>query len=244
MIQSLEETALNTWPALKTILYDGWVIRFAGGYTRRSNSVSPLYGSSLDLDHKIAYCEALYTSLGLPTVFKLTDAACPPDLDSRLARSGYVENSRTSVQLLDLTPDHAVAMPDVDLTPSLSPTWIGTFCRLTTLNLAAIPTMTAIHNNIVTDHVYAALTDGDEITAVGMAAADRDMIGIYDIVTDPAKRRRGFATRIMLALLAWGKSTGASRAWLSVMCNNPAALNCYEKLGFQEVYQYWYRVRR
>ncbi len=243
MIQSLEETALNTWPALQTILYDGWVIRFASGYTKRSNSVSPLYGSSLDLDHKIAYCEALYTSLGLPTVFKLTAAAHPPDLDSALAQAGYIEDSRTSVQMLDLTPDHAAAAPDVTLAPSLTPTWVDAFCRLSGSSPATVPVMQAIHKNIVADHVYAALTDGDEIAAAGMAAADRDMIGIYDIVTDPAKRRRGFATRIMQALLAWGEQIGSSRAWLSVMCNNPPALNCYEKLGFREVYQYWYRVR-
>jgi len=41
--------ALTTWPALQQRLYDGWVVRFARGHTRRANSVNPLYPSYHDL---------------------------------------------------------------------------------------------------------------------------------------------------------------------------------------------------
>ena len=56
-IRDIEELALNAWPALQTKHYDGWVLRFANGYTRRSNAVIPLYESTLDLDEKINFCE-------------------------------------------------------------------------------------------------------------------------------------------------------------------------------------------
>ena len=45
--RELEELALTTWPALQQWLYDGWVVRFAGGHTRRANSVTPLYSRAM-----------------------------------------------------------------------------------------------------------------------------------------------------------------------------------------------------
>src|SRR5947208_1902118 len=103
MIRFVEELALNAWPCLQTIYYDGWLLRFADGYTRRANSVNPLYTSSIDLGAKIRYCEETYRSRGRDTVFKLTSAAQPENLDSILAEHGYREEALTSVQTLDLS---------------------------------------------------------------------------------------------------------------------------------------------
>jgi len=55
--RDLDELALTTWAALQQWLYDGWVIRFADGHTRRANSVIPLYPSRQDPALKIAQCE-------------------------------------------------------------------------------------------------------------------------------------------------------------------------------------------
>ena len=102
MIRSIEELSMNAWPALQTLHYDGWVVRFSAGYTRRGNSVYPLYPSRIDLDEKIQTCESLYRARNLPVVFKLTGASTPEDLDACLDVHGYRVDSLTSVQLLDL----------------------------------------------------------------------------------------------------------------------------------------------
>jgi hypothetical protein len=67
----IEELSMNAWPAFRTRLYDGWVLRTADGYTMRSNSVYPLYPSRLPLARKIAYCESVYAAAGLSAAFKL-----------------------------------------------------------------------------------------------------------------------------------------------------------------------------
>jgi hypothetical protein len=51
--RDLEELALTTWPALQQWLYDGCVVRFAGGHTKRANSVNPLYLSRHNPAEKI-----------------------------------------------------------------------------------------------------------------------------------------------------------------------------------------------
>jgi hypothetical protein len=60
--QFIEELTLNHWPSLQTLLYDGWVLRFAEGHTKRANSVNPIYTFKQPVDEKITQCEQLYSN--------------------------------------------------------------------------------------------------------------------------------------------------------------------------------------
>lgn len=102
MIKTFEELSLNAWPALQTKLYDGWVLRFANGYSKRSNSINPLYHSTLPLEEKIENCENEYQRQGLPVVFKLTDASCPQGIDNELESRNYLRLDETSVRVLEM----------------------------------------------------------------------------------------------------------------------------------------------
>jgi uncharacterized protein (UPF0371 family) len=102
-ITELEEISLNSFPSLQTILYDGWVLRFANGYTKRANSVNPLYYSTYMFDEKLKFCEKLFNDRKLETAFKITSQVYPSTLDSILSDKGYRQDSFTSVQCLELT---------------------------------------------------------------------------------------------------------------------------------------------
>ena len=99
-IRFLEELTFNALPALHTTFYDGWVLRFAAGYTRRANSVSALYPGYLAPEAKLAICETAYARAGLPTTFKLTSTPDHDALDDILDAHGYVYASGASVQTL------------------------------------------------------------------------------------------------------------------------------------------------
>src|SRR5215218_969574 len=86
----LEEAAMNAWPALQTTLLDGWILRFAGGYTKRANSVNPTYPAhNLTFADKIATCESLFARRGLPCIFRLTSFGAPSGLDALLDERGF-----------------------------------------------------------------------------------------------------------------------------------------------------------
>lgn len=248
MIQILEEHTLNAWPAHQSLLYDGWVLRFAAGYTRRANSVNPIYESRLDPGEKIAACEAAYAAQGLPTVFKMTPIAQPGTLDGQLAARGYRKEALTSVQVLEdigaagrMEPHPQVEA--VSLDPVVSESWLADYVALNGVKAGHVPAMRRLLENILPERRFVALASGGRTVAMALGVLERGYLGIYDVVTAPDQRRRGFGLALLGELLRWSCAQGACRAYLQVMLDNAPALALYAGLGFREVYQYWYRVR-
>jgi ribosomal protein S18 acetylase RimI-like enzyme len=261
MIRTIEELALNAWPSLQTLLIDGWVVRFAKGYTRRANSVNPLYVSEQDADVKRRACERLYRERGLKVVFKMTSASQPEGLDALLAACGYEIDAPTSVQLMDLTaPDAAPAAgatPNpvanshrppspvfaLTLDATVTDPWFAAFCAMSGVDRRRHGTMRQLLGLIAPEKRCATLWLEDRVAACGLGVLQADHIGLFDIAVAPELRRRGCGQQLVAGLLAWGRSAGAHTAYLQVMLNNAPALRLYEKVGFREVYRYWYRVK-
>jgi len=243
MITTLEELSLNAWPALQTVVYDGWILRFASGYTKRANSVNPLYASALDVDQKISFCENLYERQNLPVVFKMTSAAHPSDVDEKLISLGYRKDSPTSVQVMDLESTSLQASPAVKLEEDLSAVWLNNFCRMSNISDSNHETLQKILSNILPRRCFVSFQLEGQIIACGLGVLQAGHIGLFDIATAEAHRGRGYGRQIVETILAWGKQNHARQAYLQVMLNNPPALRLYSKIGFVEKYQYWYRIK-
>ena len=244
-ILALEELSLNAWPALQTLHYDGWVLRFAGGYTRRANSVNPLYKSSLPLDEKVTACEQYYHSQGLPAIFKLTPQSQPSELDKSLAQCGYQLDAFTSVQTLDLQKTgFSAPQPGFSCNDALTDDWFSAFCAMSDTPEKHLAPMRQLLKLILPSHSFSLLQADGQPVACGLCVQQDGFIGLYDIVVAKEQRRKGYGRRMMEGLLAHGQRKGAKTSYLQVMLNNPPALQLYEDLGFKEVYQYWYRVKQ
>ena len=244
-LRLIEEMALNALPALQTLHYDGWELRFsggAGGYPRRANSIQLLYPSLLPLDEKIAFCEAQYAARGQKTVFKVTLAA-PDGLDAALRSCGYELDCITSVKTLDLT--HFDEQPDtqgleVVIETALSADWAADNARLHREDPARSEVINQILRGLVIDSAFVRLRRDGETIALGRAALDQGWIAPYEIIVNERYRQQGLGKKLMLAILQWGKSHGAKQAYLQVMTDNAPAVRLYTSLGFTEQYTYWY----
>jgi GNAT superfamily N-acetyltransferase len=243
MILAMEELSMNAWPSLQTMFFDGWVMRFAEGYTKRANSVHPLYHSTIDLDEKIGVCKRAYCRKKLPLVFKMTPATHPNGLDERLASMGYRKASPTSVQVVDLGAMRPRAALEASAQESISSEWMESYCRLSAIGLNQQPVLQRILQNIVPRHSFFSLKLEGRIIACGLGVLQAGHLGLFDIVTASAFRGRGHGRQIVESLLAWGQRHGAWRAYLQVMLDNAPALDLYANVGILEQYQYWYRIQ-
>jgi GNAT superfamily N-acetyltransferase len=240
-----EERSMNAWPALQTILYDGWVLRFSNGYTRRANSINPLYPSTIDLHTKMDYCEGLYFSKDLPVIYKLTDMASPAPLDEHLEKRGYLKEYETSLRLLNLSDfQTSITYENIEKSSYFSSQWIDAFISCSDPTAASSKeTMAQMLGNILGEKICVQLKWANESVACGFGVIENGFVGLFDIIVKEDCRGKGYGKTIMSALLNEAKRLGAQKAYLQVLIGNSVAENLYESLGFKELYRYWYRIK-
>ena len=238
--RKFEELSFNAHPALNTMYYDGWLLRFAEGYTLRANSVNTIYPSTLALNDKISYCEDIYTQLKLSTVFKITPLSL--ELDAVLEERGY--RIVTPTNLMTATIPQTKAEGLISTTENgISEDWQDNYFRLQQTSDTMMSSAKKLQSNIIARNICSTLACGGEIVACGLCVVERDCAGIYDIITAPQHRRKGYGLDICTSLICAASEFGAKTAYLQVVADNYKAIGLYEKIGFEYAYQYWYRVK-
>lgn len=241
----IEEASLNAWPAMRQMLYQGWILRFSRGFTKRSNSIVPLYGPSEDnasnLLQQIRYCENLYAREQLPTVFRLTTLTPHETLRRLLSERGYVQADRT---LVLNQPLHSAARTPIPGALSFQllalEDWLGVYCQLTGMEEPTRSLHRLILNGISGDCAFAVLYQDEQPRACGMAVLEDELVGLFDVFTDPARRGSGYGLHLVNSLLAWAATNGAQRGYLQVVADNEPALRLYTGIGFEDCYEYSY----
>jgi N-acetylglutamate synthase len=240
-----DEAYVNSFPAPAQVLLDGWLLRFAGGYTRRANSIAPLTDKiGDDVQAKIAACATLYAAQGLPPLYRIPsfhDAA----LDTTLAELGYAREGDTLV--LQASIEAAAPVDAVELTEGF-PTeeWLDAQALFSGGSETIRAARRRILGALGVPCVFAASRidgPGSPIASLAMGAVHAGHLCLHMVVTDPAARRRGLSRQTVAAVMAWGRDkAGATTACLGVAAGNEAAITLYRGVGFRtDLYRYHYR---
>lgn len=242
----LEEAALNAWPALQTALIGGWVARFANGYTKRANSVTPLYAVAQPdpLEKQIGACEKLYASRKQPAIFRLPSFCTPAGLDAALAARGYRTLDETLVQTRDLRRLATSPATTFMLLPRSEglESWLDAFHLLNPAR-RDVDTHRQIMRRITGSVALGVVMVNREVAGCGLGVAENGRLGIFDMVIGEEWRRQGHGRDLLNGLLDWGRAMSAHTAYLQVMANNAPARALYAAAGFETAYHYHYRAR-
>ena len=240
-----EELSLNAWPSLQTQFFDGWILRYTNGYgyTSRANSVNLLYPSSLDVYEKIAECERRYFSQKVPAIFKITDGV-DIDFDKLLEGQRYEIANPTHMMTLDLS-NFNIESDECITANYIDNDWMEAYFMLSNYtDKMKISIARKIYDNIKADVLCARKVINGTTAACGMCVIERGYAGLFNVVVDETQRGKGYGKEICKSLLSAAKRTGTHTTYLQVVQDNHAAINLYTKLGYKNLYSYWYRVKK
>jgi ribosomal protein S18 acetylase RimI-like enzyme len=241
LVETLEKRLVNAWPSLETLALDGWLLRFARGYSKRANSASPMTpGATLDAE-AIHYAAQLYRAQMIRPVFRLTPLAAP-EADNALSDAGFVLFDESLCLTAPLALGLGLGDRRVSIAPQATPPWVAAAAASYGGDKADHAALGQIVARIRPAAAFATLVEDGADLAWGLAVAERGYVGLFDIVVDPKARGRGLGRAIVTTLMGWGHGEGAHSAYLQVRGSNEVALGLYGSLGFSEAYRYTHRV--
>ena len=241
-VRRLEAVSFRSWPAASTTFDGTWAIRLTAGHpSKRLNSVNPLDpGDQSDLERRIERVARRFQSFGRPLIFRQSPLA-PPQLDQIFNRQNWRRFDETRVMTLDLThTDLSGAVSQLPLQDVGR--WVDQCIAMESFSVSVKPGLSELIGLVTGDVGLFLLEDDDGVPqAAAMAVRFGDLVGLFEIVSNPKMRGQGFARQILRNAMLWGRDRGARQAWLQVVAENRPAVALYESEGFSEVYRYAYR---
>jgi N-acetylglutamate synthase len=205
---------LSLWPDVETQPVGGWLLRAAPPYDgrlrRRANSVLAMGEPGVPLPEAVSVIRDFYAERDRPALAQV-EIGSPEE-------AGLVAAGWAAVPAKDnhfMIGSVAQALRRAPTRPG-----DGVLC----------PT---VHSDGPSGTQPARAEAEIAGRARGRAALDGDWIGLHTVEVHLDHRRRGLATRVIVELLGWAASLGATTAWLHVETHNVAAIGLYERLGFR-----------
>ncbi|MEV5505888.1 GNAT family N-acetyltransferase [Streptomyces orinoci] len=241
-VPELLRVATRGWPPVETGRLGEWILRAAGGFTARANSVLPLGDCGLPLPAAVDRVTEWYAERGLPPRFQVGtgDPAFDRALDQELAGRGWRAERHALLRTAALAPI-ADAEPEggerpVELSREPDAAWLAAYGRGAAGD-AARAVLTGGPS------VWFATVPGDQgPAAIARCVTDGRWAGFAALHVAGDARRQGLGTLVMARLARQALQEGASAAYLQVETGNDGAAALYDRLGFRTLSAYHYRT--
>ena len=245
LLSRVEDAGINASAPPQQRWIDGWLVRTSPGKAKRARCVQAVADGRLPLAERLALCAEVYRAAQLPMVLRLTPFSRPAGLDRVLAGQGYQRLDDTRVMVLPQLPQAPEPLPPGWVLEALAPAAfaeaVGALRGSPAGQRAAQAERLALSPVPFQAWALRRRDDG-AILACGQAAAEAELVGLYDVFTHPQARGQGLARQLCVSLLAHARQAGARVAYLQVEADNHAARSVYHRLGFADGYAYHYRT--
>ncbi|MFK7902113.1 MAG: GNAT family N-acetyltransferase [Nitratireductor sp.] len=240
-IRRMEAVSFRSFPATSCVFDGTWAVRLTAGHpAKRLNSVNPLDPcDNSRLEERIHMANQRFKSFGRSLVFRLTPLA-PAGLKELLQESGWTPFEESIVMIADISKfELENTIDQVPLKDTGS--WIDDYIKLSKYKLEVKPGLAEIIGATEPETGLFVHSNKEGVPAsVLRCVHDRDVAGVFDLVTNQDMLREGHGTRIMQTGLLWASKKGASSAWLQVKSASEPAIALYKSMGFSELYRYTY----
>lgn len=236
----VERICRQSWPSLREGIVGDWVFRFAEGQTRRANSANPLRDVAGDIGAAIAAAEAQYAAWGQPAIFR-TLSFLDPAIDAQLVARGYAPEGETVTLYGDFVPWPMRRDPDVRIDAGATPEWLAAMALLKGQAPAQRDIYRTILEKIEIPATFISFAVDGAPAALAYGGLSDGLLCLESVITAEALRGRGYASRILGALMAWAIEQGAGGVCLQVEAHNTIAQKLYRGMGLtRELYRYRY----
>jgi GNAT superfamily N-acetyltransferase len=243
-VEDLERVMVGAWPAPDTEHLGDWLLRAAGGFTRRANSVMTAGDPGLPYAAAVDAVEAWYAARGLTPALTLAgpvgfELAGDP-LGAELLARGYLPRVTTSAltaavtTVLDAVPP--APSPGVELTTSatLTDEWFTAYEGYR--EAPPGPARAVLTGS--PEQVFAAAVDEEGVLGVGRLGIAATWGGIAAMWVAPRARRRGVASALLATLSGEARRRGIRSLHLQTDTDNAAAQRLYRGAGFVPHHEY------
>jgi N-acetylglutamate synthase len=249
----LQRLMVDGWPPLERAELGGWLLRAAGGFTGRANSVLPLGDPGRPLPDAVRAAEGWYAERGLRPMFSLFGpegfAVTDDVLGALLSARGYTDVNRSVVMtaavasLVSATgrvPSEAVdeGRAVVSVREGRVP-WPQWWAASDERRRGSRELAQAVMAGSPDQVLLAAEVDGRTVATVRVAFAHA-WAGVFGLHVRPGSRRLGVATTLMGAAAAQAQARGNASMYLQVERANTGAVALYRRLGCATHHEYVY----